>query len=113
VPAEREIRAYFDRDTIVVYQAYNSAIAGRFVKAAQDQFLMQPESGIASKRCERFPGVPWRRGGHRNLVPQGHSYQMVIVLSYVRQRGGRRFQFLDGATVGQMQALVVSIPSLW
>jgi Domain of unknown function (DUF4291) len=35
VPAEREIRADFDRETIVVYQAYNSAIADAALKAGR------------------------------------------------------------------------------
>jgi hypothetical protein len=35
MPAEREIRADFDRDTIVVYQAYNAAIADAALKAGR------------------------------------------------------------------------------
>ncbi len=50
MPAEYEIRADYDRDTIVIYQAYSSAIAdaalkaGRFVSPFSFHRMTSPQS---------------------------------------------------------------------
>ena len=83
MPSEREIRADYDRDTIVIYQAYSPAIADAALKAGR---FVPPFSFHRMTWIK--PSFLWLM--HRSNWGQKSGQERVLARADQAVRAGRR-----------------------